>query len=147
AMVVIATGYFTAGVEKLAISGLSWVTSDNMRWIMYQAASSERMWSRSLPLFVADRSSLSHLVAAGILLTELSAPLILVSRRCRTAFTGPGLMLPVGTWLRLGLDYWGWILTAAIVLANWDRLLPARDPASEPDLGPQLVTAGAARGG
>jgi hypothetical protein len=143
AMVVIALAYFTAGVEKLAVSGLSWVTSDNMRWVMYQAASSERMWFRSFPIFVADRAWLSHLVAAGILVTELSAPLILVSRRFRTVFVGLAVALHLGTWLTLGLDYWAWILTVAVVLADWDRLLPARDRAREPDAGPQLATAGA----
>ena len=85
-MVVLAGAYFTAGVEKLVHSGLEWVTGDNMRWVLYQAAAGGRVALRDIPLWIADRPWLAHVVAAGILATELTAPLVLVWRRFRPAF-------------------------------------------------------------
>lgn len=124
AMVVIAGAYFAAAMEKLTHSGIDWVTSDNMRWILYSAAGSGRAPTRSIALFVADRSWLSH-VAAGVLLgLELLFPLVLVVRRARPLFIAAVVLLHVGTWLTLGLDYWAWALTVAVVLWDWDRSPP-----------------------
>jgi hypothetical protein len=126
ALIVIAGAYFATGAEKLVHSGLSWVSGDNMRWILYQAASGGRVHSRAIPLFIADRAWLAHVVAAGLLLTELSAPLILLFRRFRPVFIALAAALHLGTWLTLGLDYWGWALTVAILLIDWDAVAGRR---------------------
>jgi hypothetical protein len=126
AMVVIAGAYFTAGVEKLVHSGPAWVTGDNMRWILYQAAASGRAHTRDVALAIADMPWAAHVVAAGILMTELSSPLILVARRFRPVFVGLAVVLHIGTWLTLGLDYWGWAVTVAIVLWSWDPQPPTQ---------------------
>jgi hypothetical protein len=77
---------------------------------------------------VADRPWLAHVVAGAILFTELTAPLILFSRRFRPVFVALAVGLHIGTWLTLGLDYWGWALTVVVVLVDWDRMLArARD--------------------
>ncbi len=122
AMIVVAGAYFTAGVEKLVHSGLDWVAGDNMRWILYQAASGGRAHTRTVALFIADRPWLAHVTAAAILGTELVAPLVLVWRRVRPWFVTLAVVLHVGTWLTLGLDYWGWAVTVAVVLFEWDRV-------------------------
>jgi hypothetical protein len=123
AVVVIAVAYFAAGVEKLVHSGWAWVASDNMRWVLYQGAAGGRVKLSGVPLFLADRPGLAHAVAATILFTELAAPLILFSRRFRPVFVGLAVGLHIGTWLTLGLDYWGWALTVIVVLVDWDRVL------------------------
>jgi hypothetical protein len=112
---------------------------------MYQAAATGRMPWRQVPLFVGDRAWLAHLVAAGLLAIELSAPLVLVSRRYRAAFIVLVFALHAGTWLALGLDYWGWILTVAVVLFDWDRhlLASARTDAPVPVADPVGVDAAA----
>lgn len=122
AMIVVSVAYFAAGVEKLVHSGVAWVTSDNMRWILYRAASGGRVHDVSVPLVIADRPWLAHVLAGAILCLELGAPLILISRRWQLAFVVLAAGLHLGTWATLGLDYWAWALTVAIVLVDWDAV-------------------------
>jgi hypothetical protein len=124
AMITIAVGYWAAGYQKLQISGIDWVTGSNMRWVMYAAAvPPSRAPSTALTLFIADNAWLAHLVAGSILLLELAFPLAVVFRRLRPYAIAGVAALHIGTWLTLGLDYWGWVLTVFVVFANWDWLL------------------------
>lgn len=125
ATVVIAGAYFATAMQKLVHSGPAWVTSDNMRWILYSAASSGRAPTRDVALFIADRAWLAHVAAAGLLGIELLFPIVLVVRRARPTFILAAVALHIGTWLTLGLDYWGWALTVAVVLWDWDRRVSA----------------------
>jgi hypothetical protein len=126
AMVIVAGAYFATGVQKLVHSGLAWVTGDNMRWILYSAASSGRAPTRDVALYLADRPWLAHVAAAGLLGIELLFPIVLVVRRARPFFIVAVAALHIGTWLTLGLDYWGWALTVAVVLWDWDRRVSAQ---------------------
>lgn len=119
ATVVVAVAYFASGAQKLLRSGLDWVTGDNMRWIMYQAADQGLAPTRSLARAVADRPWLATAVAGAVLAVELAAPLALASRRARPWYALAAVALHLGTWLTLGLDYWGWALTVAVVLPAW----------------------------
>ena len=47
AMIVIALAYFFAGFQKWRYSGLPWVTSDNLRWILYAASDNRRIRTAS----------------------------------------------------------------------------------------------------
>ncbi|OLE36481.1 MAG: hypothetical protein AUG48_07305 [Actinobacteria bacterium 13_1_20CM_3_68_9] len=67
AMVVIALAYFFASLQKWRYSGFAWVTSDNLRWILYA-----QPHPNGFALFIADRPLLAHLFAAGALLLETS---------------------------------------------------------------------------
>ena len=71
AMIAIALAYFFAGFQKWRYSGLPWVTSDNLRWILLGQAHPD-----GLALFVADRPWLAHVLAAGALLLETSFALV-----------------------------------------------------------------------
>src|SRR5438876_8291082 len=62
AMVVIALAYFFASFQKWRYSGFAWVTSDNLRWILYA-----QPHPNGFALFIADRPLLAHLFAAGAL--------------------------------------------------------------------------------
>ncbi len=119
AVVVVAVAYFASGAQKLLHSGIDWVTGDNMRWIMYQAAGGNLAPTAALSRAVADRPWLATATAGAVLTFELSAPLLLVTRRTRPWFAAAAVGLHLGTWLTLGLDYWGWALTAAAVLPDW----------------------------
>ena len=121
ALAVIAAVYFACAVQKLRHTGVTWVTGDNMRWILYAAATASRAPTRAVALFIADRAWLSHLTAAGLLGVELAAPALLAVRRTRPLFVILAALLHLGTWLTLGLDYWGWALTVAVVAlpASW----------------------------
>jgi hypothetical protein len=113
--IVIGAVYFAAGVQKLRHSGLAWVTSDNMRWILYGAARTARSPAPSLAHDLAGIAWLCHLLALGLLLLELTAPVVLFFRRSRPWFFAAAIGLHGGTWLLLGLDYWAWIMCVGVV--------------------------------
>lgn len=126
ALVVVAASYLLTGVAKLVHSGLSWVTSDNMRWVMAEAARDPRGPLEGVARFVAGHGAVAHAVAAGILLLELAFPLVLFRPRLAPLFLAGAAAFHAGTWLTLGLDYWGHLAVVVIVLVEWDRLaLPA----------------------
>ena len=53
-MVVVAGAYFFVGFAKLMFSGPAWVTSGNMRWVLY-ASSDAHAVPNGVALFIADR--------------------------------------------------------------------------------------------
>ena len=135
ALAVAGAVYLLAGLQKLRHSGIDWVTSDNMRWVLYGGAASGRAPTEAVALAIADRPWASHLAAAGILGLELAAPVALAVRRWRTWFAVAAVVLHLGTWLTLGLDYWGWAVTVLVLAAPWDRFTPGRDRAGRAPAG------------
>jgi hypothetical protein len=117
ATVVVAGAYFFAGFAKLVYSGPAWVTSDNMRWILYSTS------HRDLAFFIADRPWLAHLLAAATLLLELSFPLVLWRAELAWLFVPSAILLHTGIWLAMGLDYSAQAATVLIVLTNWPALV------------------------
>lgn len=115
-LAVVCMTYFALGVAKLRNSGLVWVTGDNMRYVMLAAARSGRPEFPEIARAVGRSAALSHLVAAAILGLELAFPLAYFIRRARPLFAAAAVALHAGTWLTLGLDYWLWAATAAILL-------------------------------
>ena len=113
-MLTVAFAYFFAGFQKWHHSGRRWVTSDNLRWILYGQAHPGR-----LALFVADRPLLAHVVAAGTLMLETCFPLVLFVPRLRWLLIPGAAAMHVGIRLALGLDYSAQWLTLAIVFVNW----------------------------
>lgn len=122
AVAVVAGAYFFTGLEKLFHSGLDWVTSSNMRWIMY-ASSDGQPAPNPLALFVADRAWLAHLVAAATLLVELSFPVILFRARLAPWYAAAAVGLHGGIWLAMRLDYSAMAATVVVVLIDWPRVL------------------------
>lgn len=120
--ITIALAYFLAGVQKWRFSGLAWITSGNLRWILY-AASDSRSHPNHLALFVADRPLLAHVVAAGALLLETFFPLVLLVPRLRWLFVPAVVAMHAGIWLTIGLGYWTQLLVVVIVFVNWPRAL------------------------
>ena len=114
AMIVIALAYFFAGLQKWRYSGLPWVTSDNLRYILYGQAH-----PGGLALFIADRPLLAHAFAAGSLLLETCFPLLLFVPKLRWLFIPSVIAMHVAIRIALGLDYSAQWLTALIVFVNW----------------------------
>ncbi len=113
ATVVVAGAYFFAGFAKLLYSGPAWVTSDNMRWILYSTSRSD------LAMFIADRAWLAHLLAGGTLLLELTFPLVLWKAKAAWVYVPSAIALHAGIWLAMGLDYSAQAATVLVVLTNW----------------------------
>jgi hypothetical protein len=124
AMIVIALAYFFAGFQKWRYSGIAWVTSDNLRSILY-----DQPHPNDIALFIADRPVLAHLFAAGSLLLETCFPLVLFVPRLRRLFVPGAVAMHIGIRLAMGLDYSAQWLTLVIVFVDWpalvDRLRPA----------------------
>jgi len=114
AMVVIALAYFFAAFQKWHYSGFAWVTSDNLRWILYSQRHPD-----GLALFIADRPLLAHLFAAGALLLETCFALVLFVPRLRWLIIPAVVTMHVAIRIALGLDYSAQWLTVVIVFVNW----------------------------
>jgi Vitamin K-dependent gamma-carboxylase len=117
AMVVAAGAYFLAGLAKVMNSGPAWVTSENMRWILY--GSGDSPWA----FFIADRPWLAHVVAAATLLVELGFPLVLWRPKTAWFFVPAAVGLHSGIWLAMGLDYSAQAATVVVVFTNWPALV------------------------
>lgn len=129
AMVVVAGAYLFSGLAKLASSGTAWVTSDNMRYVLYEAAGGGRVAFPGVPSWLAEQAWLTHALAAVILLLELTFPAILLLQgrsagdRLRALYAGAAVAFHAGTWLLLGLDYWAWAAVVVVVLVDWCPLV------------------------
>ena len=121
--VVVAAAYVFCGLQKLRHTGISWVTSDNMRWIMDGAARSARSPAPDLARDIADTPWLATSLAAGLLAFELTFWLCVPLRQLRVVALAAAAALHAGTALLLGLDYWSWIVVDVAVLANWDAIV------------------------
>ena len=121
AMAVVAGAYFFSGIAKLETSGLAWVTSDNLRFILY-AKASPFFRPNGLSLLVADRPWLAHLVAAVAILIEAGFPVVLWRPRAALFLVPGAIALHLGIRYTLGLDYWAWIATLVALFVDWPRL-------------------------
>jgi hypothetical protein len=113
AAIIVAGAYFFAGLAKLVNSGPAWVTSDSLRWALYASGDSD------LAVLIADRPWLAHALAAGTLLLELGFPLVLLRPRLAWLFVPGAVLLHLGIWLAMGLDYSAQAATVVVVLVNW----------------------------
>lgn len=115
ALAVVAVVYWACGMQKLRATGVTWVTGESMRWILQAGATDGRAPTTLVADFLVDRAWLTHIIAASILALELTAPLLLAWPASRRVFVLGVTLLHVGTWLTLGLDYWGWALAVAVL--------------------------------
>jgi hypothetical protein len=121
AMVVVAGAYFFVGFAKLMLSGPAWVTSGNMRWILY-ASSDAHAVPNGVALFIADRPWLAHLVAAATLSLELGFPIVLFKPRAAWLFVPGAVALHAGIWAAMGLNYAAQAATVVVVFVDWPDL-------------------------
>lgn len=111
-LAVLGTIYFFTGFQKLRTSGLDWVFSENMQWVIRQGSSP---FGSGLNDFVADHLWLTQMLSGGALALELLAPLLLAWRWTRGLFALAVTVMHGSIWMFLGLDYSAWVLTVAAV--------------------------------
>jgi hypothetical protein len=122
AMIVVAGAYFFSGLPKLVWSGASWVTSSNLRWILYTASDLQHSPNR-FALFIANRPPLAHALAGAALATELLFFLVLIRPTLKRIFLPAVVALHAAIWATIGLDYMAWAATAVIVYVDWPGLM------------------------
>jgi len=122
AAIVVAGVYFFTGLAKVFFSGPAWFVSDNLRFALY-ASSDAQSAPNTIGLFVADRPWLAHVLAACVLVFELSFPIVLWRPRWAWAFVVGAAALHLGISATMHLDYSAWIATVAVVLIDWPRVV------------------------
>jgi hypothetical protein len=125
AMVVISLAYLFVGLQKLRYSGIAWASSDNLRWVLYSASDSQAS-PNHLGLFIAERAWLAHIFAAGTLALEVGFPLCLFFPRLRWLFVPGVVLMHLGIYLTMHLDYSAQALSVIIVFVNWPYLIDKR---------------------
>ena len=121
AMVVVAGAYFFSGLAKLLHAGPAWVTSGNLRWVLY-ASSDAQPDPNPFALFVADRPVLAHLIAAATLVVELGFPLVLWRPRLAWVLVPAVVAMHAGIGLAMHLDYSAMAVTVVVVMTDWAAL-------------------------
>jgi hypothetical protein len=116
ALAVVGVVYFLTGAQKLRHSGPAWAFGENMEWVLLQGTSP---FGPALTHAIADTPVLPQLLAAGALMLELTAPLLLLVRRTRLLFALAVAAMHGSIWVCLGIDYSAWVATvAAVALAT-----------------------------
>lgn len=137
-LLTLAAVYFLCGAQKLRHSGVEWVFSDNMRWILDGGIVSRRAPTTALSEYLVEHPVLCVGAAASLLALELTFPIVLVVRSARVPYAAFAGLLHTTTWLTLGLDYWSWSLTAALVAVASTLRAPSRRTADDPPSPPRL---------
>lgn len=117
--------YLATGVQKLRHSGLAWVTSDNMAWVVRQGSS---IVGPDLNASVGRHVALLSVVAGTALAVELAVPVLLAFRRTRILVPMLSFTMHASIWALLGLDYSAWVLAVFAVtmpfVIRWDTTGP-----------------------
>ncbi|NLD76859.1 MAG: hypothetical protein GX643_09360 [Acidimicrobiales bacterium] len=113
ALALLGVVYFLTGFQKLRHSGLEWVFSSNMTWVIRQG--NPRI-GEELSRSIADQLWFTQALAGGALLLEVLAPLLLLVRPTRLVFAASATLMHLSIWAFLGLDYYGWVLTVWAVV-------------------------------
>jgi hypothetical protein len=119
AQVIAALIYWFAGYHKLRRSGISWAVGDNVKYVMLWGPSvGAAMWD-GLADWVAANGWAYRFTGILILACELTFPVVLVKRGWQPIWAAVAVALHVGTYLMLGLDYWAWACTVALLFVDW----------------------------
>jgi vitamin K-dependent gamma-carboxylase-like protein len=122
----IAAIYFFPGFWKLWVTGLGWVSAENMQHHMFQKWHEFGDWT---PALRVDRvPALLFLGALGTVAFELGFVALVLSRRLRPLAAAAGLAFHNLTWLFFGISFW-FLQLAYVALIDWAALL--RRPRAE----------------
>ncbi len=124
ALVVVAFGYFFTGLGKLREAGLSWATSDNLKWSLAAGVRSTKPPTDAIAQFIVDHDVLANGLAFATLAVELGFLLVLFRPRLRPVFAAVIASFHLGIYLTLGLDYFSWVAAVIVVLLPWEDLIP-----------------------
>jgi hypothetical protein len=113
--------FWSAGASKLQRSGLAWITSDHLANTLVEAHYYQHKPPTRIGLYLASHPLLCNVMAAGVVLLELSFPLALLFRRLRAAIVVSTLLMQVGIGLLMAV-WFRQFLFLYIFWVPWDRL-------------------------
>lgn len=138
---------FAAGVSKMRMSGIGYVTSDHLRYILLEQRAYFPEWINTTPfvnspffpsdmnLWLAGHPLLCKVLMAGAIVLELTFPLALFSRRARIILAPSGFLMLMSFSALIGPPHYTHLLTS-IFWFPWERIFRwARTLRA----GPQLV--------
>jgi hypothetical protein len=95
--------FFTAGLSKIRASRFEWIFSDNLRNVLLWSHYRVSWVPTDLGLWIADKEVLCYLIAASIILIEISSPLALINRTCAIVIIPALLVMQLSNVLILGI--------------------------------------------
>jgi hypothetical protein len=111
--------YFLAGYHKVRRSGFGWAIGDNVKYVMLWGPSVGAAKWDSLAVWVGEHGLAYRFTGVLILTCELTFPVVLFKRGWQPLWAAVAVALHVGTYLMLGLDYWAWACTVALLFVDW----------------------------
>jgi len=113
--------FFGAGMSKIRHSGLEWIFSDNMRYLLIRHHYTHEPLT-SWGLYLAQYNWLCQLLAAATLVVEVGSPLALFSHKLRLIII-PGLFfMQIGIWTLMGVQFLAYLF-CFLFWIPWDRLV------------------------
>jgi hypothetical protein len=112
--------FFAAGVSKLRHSGLEWIFSDNMAFLLTKANYNDDALS-SLGFYLSQYALLPQLLAAATVALEVSYPLALFSRKARWLVVPSVFFMQVGIQVFMGVTFYEFLI-CNLFWIPWDRV-------------------------
>jgi hypothetical protein len=119
AICVPALAYFFSGYQKLGRAGLSWITSDNVRFAVAWGPNPAVPRWNALADAVDRYAIVGHAIAAVTIAIEITYLLVIFFPRVRVGYAIGSTVLHVSTYFIFGLDYWAWIGVVWILFVDW----------------------------
>jgi hypothetical protein len=112
--VLITLVFFGAGVSKIRHSGLDWILSDNLAFLLLER---NKYWG----VKIAQHTWICKLLAAATVAGEVSFPLVLVNRILRFILVPGMFMIQIGIILLMGINFKQFMI-CYLFWVPWDRL-------------------------
>jgi predicted DCC family thiol-disulfide oxidoreductase YuxK len=113
--------FFGAGISKIRHSGLEWIFSDNMRYLLIRHHYTHEPLT-SWGLYLAQYNWLCQLLAAATLVLEGGSPIALFSHRLRLLIIPSLFFMQVGIWALMGVRFLEYLF-CFLFWIPWDRLV------------------------
>ena len=117
--------FFSAGISKVTLGGLEWLTSDQMKWNCIAHHYNE-YYVAKWTLAIVCLPGFSQLSSLATIIFELAGILILFNWKLRAFVIGNLVFMQFGIWLLMGVPFTLWLICYA-VFVPWDRILPIGD--------------------
>ncbi|MBA3502837.1 MAG: hypothetical protein M4D80_07345 [Myxococcota bacterium] len=120
--------FFMSGLSKMLTSGPGWITSDNLQILLVATPVNQGClgsWPSYLELnaWVVQHPNLLHALAAGVVITELSAPLALIPGIPRALMVSAFFGLNIGFRIFMGPTFDELLVTYMFAFIPWERVV------------------------
>jgi hypothetical protein len=106
--------FFGAGVSKIRHSGLDWILSDNLAFLLLER-------NRALGVEIAQHAWVFKLLATGTVVAEVGFPLVLINRILRFILVPGMFMIQIGIIILMGINF-KQLMICYLFWVPWDRV-------------------------